>query len=148
MKIIMETQGSKEPKSIDYLKGKSWYRALQVVYGLAVCLAFLIVFAIAYENKPYTFVDETRLGNDIKRLYPEYENQQPSLLASRALIEKGESYIENKMQEVDKNYQIPKITVGSWFEVFSVIFWGSLIVISVFLIIRGIGLYILVGNNR
>lgn len=126
----------------------SWYRFLQVVYGLGLVLALIIVIAMAFDNKPYfnDYAYKESIGAEIQRQYPDevYDNYPAYTIGERA-VERGTDVVA-KLREKNALFTPKSETIGSWFDVFSYSIIGLIITAVVFLGIRWIVKYIIVGR--
>jgi hypothetical protein len=126
----------------------SWYRFLQVVYGFGLVLVLIIVIAIAFDKKPY-FNDydyKKSIGEEIQRQYPNdvYDNYTAYTVGEKA-VERGTDVVA-KLREKNALFTPKSETVGSWFDVFTFSVVGLIITVVMFLGIRWVVKYIIVGK--
>ncbi|MFA5185348.1 MAG: hypothetical protein WC551_02585 [Patescibacteria group bacterium] len=126
----------------------SWYRLLQVVYGLGLVVALFIVVAVAYDNKPYfnEFTYNASIGEEIKRQNPNmiFDDYTDYTIGTKA-IERGTDVVA-KLREKNALFTPKSETTGSWGSVFLSAIVGLIVTAVVFLGIRWIVKYIIAGK--
>lgn len=146
--MIIDTKGEKVKLTKEILKTKSWYRLLQVIFGAGLVLFVSFGVIGGFVSIPEQYLDKFQLGADIRSINPtELTDYTDYQIAERTLEIHSLERIEQRLQEVKYNYRLPYKTQGSWGEVAFAWFIFPLLVIGIFMLVRYVVLYILIGKQ-